>query len=112
VIAHKLRARRADPKTEGVPATHDIPKLWAEAGLPGLPREDRYRLLICKSVLLWSGRYQTPKSPKAWEAENKAFDALEDPPAKPGKVIFREPITIGWPEFDRLYQIAQAAIAG
>jgi hypothetical protein len=85
--------------------------LWRDAGLQALSREDRYRLLVFKSVLVWSGRYPTPKSPKAWEAENNAFDALEDPPVEPGKFIFRKPITIGWSEFDRLYQIARAAIA-
>jgi hypothetical protein len=112
VMADKLRARRADPKTEGVPTTHDIPKLWLDAGFPALPREGRYRLAICKSVLVWSGRYPTPKSAKTWKEKNDAFDALEDPPVEPGKIIFRKPITIGWPEFDRLYQIARKAIAG
>jgi len=112
VIAHKLQASRADAQTEGVPATHDIPKLWLDAGLPALPHEGRYRLLAFKSVLMWSGRYPTPKSPKAWEAENDAFDAPEAPPVAPGKFIFRKPVTTGWSEFDRLYQIARAAIAG
>ena len=106
VIARKLQWRGADPKTEGVPATHDIPKLWLDAGLPKLAREDRYRLLIFKSRLIWSGKYPAPKSPKEWVAENNAFDALEGSPAEPDKFIFRKPITIGWPEFDRLFQIA------
>jgi hypothetical protein len=109
VIARKLQWGGADPKTDGVPATHDVPKLWLDAGLPELSREDRYRLFIFKSVLMWSGRYPTPKSPKVWEAENNAFDELEDPPAEAGKFIFRQSITIGWLEFDRLFQIAHAA---
>ena len=109
VIARKLQWEGADPKNEGVPATHNIPKLWLDAGLPKLAREDRYRLLIFKSLLIWSGKYPTPKSSKEWVAENTAFDALEDPLLVPGKFIFRKPITIGWPEFDRIFQIARTA---
>ena len=108
VIAHKLQTRGADPATESVPATHDIPKLWLDAGLPDLPRQDLYRLHLAKSILMWSGRYATPRTAKAWEEENKAFDALEDPVPEPGKIVFRKPITMSWAEFDRLYQIAQS----
>jgi hypothetical protein len=56
---------------------------------------------------MWSGRYATPRTVKAWKDESKAFDALEDPPPEPGKLVCRTPITLGWTEFDRLYQIAQ-----
>ena len=110
VIARKLEARGADPATECVPATHDLPKLWTDAGLPELPREDKYRLLRVKQVLLWSGRYGTPLTAEAWKNENKAFDALEDPPPEPvnsnqpREFIFRKPITIGWSDFDRLFK--------
>jgi len=106
VIANRLIAARANPVQAGVPATHDIPTLWVEAGLPALGREDQYRLLLFKSKLTWSGRYPTPRTVKAWEDESREFDKLEDPPAEPGKIAFRKPITTGWREFDRLYQIA------
>src|ERR1700683_2072006 len=43
VIARNYKARGADPATEPVPATHDLPELWRTAGLPELPREDKYR---------------------------------------------------------------------
>lgn len=33
VIANRLQARAADPETEGVPTTHDLPKLWKQAGV-------------------------------------------------------------------------------
>lgn len=106
VIANTLQAKVADPATEGVPATHDIPKLWKQANLPDLSREDRYRLQVVKSVLMWSGRYATPRTVKAWEEENRAFDALEEPPPSADKFVFRTPVTFGWTEFDRLYQVA------
>ena len=116
VIARKLQARGANPATECVPATHDLPKLWIDAGLPELPREDKYRLLLVKSVLMWSGRYGTPRTAEAWKKEQKAFDALEDPQPEPAnsnqprKFIDRIPITFGWSDFDRLYQIAHAEL--
>jgi hypothetical protein len=110
VIASKLRAKGADPATEGVPATHDLPKLWQEAGLPALSGDDLYRLHLAKSVLMWAGRYATPRSVKAWEQENKEFDALEDPPRYEKKFVFRTPITLGWEDFDRLYQVAFQAL--
>ena len=101
VIARKLQVRGANPATECVPATHDLPKLWTDAGLPELPREDKYRLLLVKQVLMWSGRYGTPLTAKQWKNENKALDALEDPPPEPvnsnqpRKLIAKRPITIG-----------------
>jgi hypothetical protein len=108
VIAHNLQARGADPPIEGVPATHNIPKLWKDARLPDLPREDLYRLHLAKSILMWSGRYATPRTVRAWEDENKDFDALEEPASESGKVVFRKPIIMGWAEFDHLYQIAKS----
>lgn len=110
VIASKLRARAADPATESVPATHDLPKLWQEADLPALSGDDLYRLHLVKSVLMWAGRYATPRTVKAWEQENKEFDALAYSPHDEKKYVFRTPITLGWEDFDRLYQIAFQAI--
>ena len=109
VIANALEARAADPATEGVPATHDLPKLWKQANLPKLSREDRYRLQLVKSVLIWSGRYATPRTVKAWEEENKDFEALEEPPSA-SKFVFRTPVSFGWAEFDRLYQVADGVL--
>ena len=78
--------------------------LWAQAGLPKLGREDRYRLLFFKSILMWSGRYATPRTAEAWERENEAFLALE--PSTHKRRLLKRPIPFGWPEFDRLYRIA------
>jgi len=105
VIAKRLELRRASP-TERVPATHDIPNLWKEAKLPDLGPADRYRLLLVKSTLLWSGRYATPRTVKAWAEENAKFQTFVPPPL-PGKTVnFWQPPNFGWSDFDRLYQIA------
>jgi HEPN domain-containing protein len=58
VIAEQFKLRDA---SERVPATHDIRRLWQEAGLPQLNREDEHLLLSFKSILNWSGRYATPR---------------------------------------------------
>jgi hypothetical protein len=110
VIAKKMRNRGADPATEGVPATHDLPKLWNDAGLPALQREDRYLLQLAKQTLMWSGRYPTPRTVKAWEEETKSFAALEDTPPEPGRFVTEKPVALDWREFDRLYQIAYRAL--
>lgn len=106
VIAQNLQDSGVDTATVGVPATHDVPKLWNEASLPVVSNEDMHRLQLAKSTLMWAGRYATPRSGKAWDEEIKAFRDLETPPSDASKIIFRKPITIGWSEFDRLYQIA------
>jgi hypothetical protein len=106
VIAKKLRSCGADPATQGIPATHDLPKLWNDAGLPPVSGEDLYRLHLAKSRLVWQGRYPAPRTVKAWEEEAKEFLALQDPPLDGQRFQFRTPISIGWDDFDRLYQIA------
>ena len=110
VIAKNLRTRAADPATEGVPPTHDLPKLWRKASLPALSGDDAFRLQLVKSVLLWAGRYPTPRNVKAWEDESREFDALESPSRDKARFQFRTPITIGWEDFDRLYQIARQRV--
>jgi hypothetical protein len=110
VIARQLRERHADPATEGVPHTHNLPRLWRDAGLPTLPSEDQYRLELATSVLNWSGRYATPTTVKAWEGENKRLKELEDRLHDGERFAFHRPITITWADFDRLYQIAHSHI--
>ena len=110
VIVKRRQDRSADPTTEGIPATHDLPKLWLEASLPKLSPDDLFRLQLAKSVLLWAGRYPAPKSVKAWEYETREFDELVAPPRINSKPVFRTPISIGWEDFDRLYQLANKAL--
>jgi hypothetical protein len=99
----------ADRAKESVPPTHDLPALWAEAGLPALSRDDQRRLLIATSVLYWAGRYGTPRTAAVWQKENAAFDALSQP-AGPSGLVITEPTKFGGSEFDSLYQVASAAV--
>ncbi|MBV8397790.1 MAG: hypothetical protein JOZ17_03495 [Acetobacteraceae bacterium] len=104
VIVQDMENRGDDT---GLPENHDVPSLWDRAGLPELPREDKYRLLQLKSVLIWSGRYPTPRRKQTWDAEKKEVDALLGPPCIPGTLIFRKPIHCDWDDFDRLYSLAE-----
>ena len=99
-----MTAHGADPLIVGVPATHDLPVLWKEAALPILEREDHLRLLLFKSVLVWAGRYTTPRSEKAWGEELKAKEPFLN--RRPGNSRIIKRTSIGWEEFDRLYKIA------
>ena len=58
---------------------------------------------------MWSGRYATPRTAKAWAEENRAFDAL-DPTQRNGRLVIKKPISFGWTEFDQLYGIAEARL--
>jgi hypothetical protein len=104
VIAQRMTARGADPSIEGVPAKHDLPVLWKVAALPVLEREDHLRLLLFKSVLLWAGRYATPRSEKAWDEELKAKEPFRNRLPGDGRIMKRT--SVGWEDFDRLYKIA------
>ncbi|MGI4748204.1 MAG: hypothetical protein ACRYFY_19485 [Janthinobacterium lividum] len=109
-IARQLELQGGTP-AERVPATHDIPKLWEQAQLPALDKADRYRLLLVRQTLMWSGRYGTPRSVKAWVKENEELRDFA-PPVPSGKtVVFWQPPGFGWDEFDRLYQLARERLA-
>ena len=108
VIARTLELQNADPATIGVRPTHDLPALWNdEAKLPSVSREDQYRLLRFKTILIWAGKYPTPKTEKAWEEERDVFKQLEGPPERHGKPVFRKAISCNAENFDRLYKIAE-----
>ena len=106
VIARRMTARGADPASEGVPTTHDLPALWKEAALPVLEREDQLRLLRFKSVLVWAGRYATPRSEKAWDEERREQRPFENPAPQGSKLRARKTTSLGWEHFDRLYRLA------
>ncbi|MEO8381289.1 MAG: hypothetical protein ABI779_16645 [Acidobacteriota bacterium] len=110
VIARRMQKRGADPAKEGVPATHDVPQLWKTAGLPALDEIDTYRLHLVKQTLVWSGRYATPRTPKAWEQENRELAAVEPRVEPTGRFRARTPIGFSWDDFDRLYQIADTEL--
>jgi len=110
VIARTLELQNADPAHIGVPLTHNLPDLWKKAGLPSVSPEDQYRLHRFKSILIWAGKYPTPRTEKAWEEERDEFKQLEGPPERHGKPVIRKPISCKPEDFERLYKIAETRL--
>jgi hypothetical protein len=103
VIAQKIELRIAPSNVRRVSAVHNLPRLWAEAGLPTLSNEDLRRLLIVKSLLSWSGRYAAPKTDDQFYQEKTDYEALGPPEPLYSKMW-------DWENFDRLYQIANGEL--
>jgi hypothetical protein len=100
VIARKIELGCAPPCVVRVQPVHDLPRLWTDAGLPSLSRQDQRRLLLVKSLLTWSGRYAAPRIDDQFYQE-EAADAALRPPG-----LLRTNVSWEWEDFDRLYQLA------
>lgn len=105
VIARKITDGILGP--EKLQLSHNIPELWKTAEICNLSKEDRIVLLRAKEILMWSGRYATPKTAEVWIQESQEFDNIK------GKISYTErEFTFelakywDWPDFDRLYQMA------
>lgn len=111
VIAQNIALEYSDQVQPKIPTTHDLPSLWGQAHLPGLKNEDQYRLLLCKTVLIWSGRYPTPKSDNVWRQEEDSFKKLLDNIEQKEKTLFRKTISFRFEDFDKLFQMANARLS-
>jgi hypothetical protein len=100
VIAQKIELGCAPSGVVRVRPVHDLPRLWTDAGLPSLSREDQRRLLLVKWLLNWSGRYAAPKTDDQFYQEEAADDALRPPG------LLKRNVSWDWEDFDRLYQLA------
>lgn len=87
------------------PATHDVYKLWSQACLPALSDDDYYRLVRMTQILYWSGRYAAPKSDKLMEKSNDLLRKYKKASSS-GKLKIVEHTSLGWEEFEAIYQIA------
>jgi len=105
VIAQKLELGVAPKYVEKVRPSHDVPRLWADAGLPKIQNKDRRILHLVKRILYWSGRYAAPKDDDQYEKEREEERALK-PAAAPGVLAFERPLVLDWETFDRIYGIA------
>jgi hypothetical protein len=107
VIAKKIELGIARKHIVKVRPTHDVPKLWDEAGLPQPSSDDQRRLLHAKRILSWSGRYAAPRTDEQYYKEVEDEDALA--PQGRGGRLDRIPV-LDWENFDRLYRIAIAEL--
>ena len=88
--------------TTGMPKHHRLPELWSNAKLPNLLDPDKLRLRAFQEVLEWSGRYPTPKKEEIWDRDIQETM----PPAMGTSILIRNSVSLGWEDFDRLYQIS------
>lgn len=106
VIAQRIELGIAMEHVRRVRLTHNLPSLWADAELPTLPDDDQHRLLIAKSILIWSGRYAAPKEDQVYEQEKLDEQGLEDIVSDNGQFKIIRPRSFSWKDMDRIYQVA------
>jgi hypothetical protein len=107
-IAQRTESGVSSPEVQRVRETHDVMTLWRDAGLPALENRDQRLLLEVKTTLIWSGRYAAPRDDDKYQDDLDLDDKLRGGPAR-GKLS--RILTLGWDDFDRLYQIALAEFA-
>jgi hypothetical protein len=91
------------PKGMRIRATHDVPALWRDAGLPQFSNEDQRILVRAKWLLQWRSRYAAPNSDKQIMQEQSDHGELG--PGILGGLLADKP-RIDWDNFERLHQLA------
>lgn len=104
VIAQKLELGVAAVGVTTIRMTHDVLRLWEDAGLTTLSREDQALLLSAKRILIWSGRYAAPKTDADIFREEAAYDKLF--PRTNGELFRVRKDYFDWNGFDRIYGMA------
>lgn len=110
VIAQRIELGIAMEHVRRVRPTHDLPSLWADAELPTLPVDDQHRLLIARSILIWSGRYAAPREDQVYEQEKVDEQGLEDTVSDNGQFKIIRPRSISWEDMDRIFQVASSTL--
>jgi hypothetical protein len=105
VIAQRLEIGEDLGGMTRVPVSHNVPRLWTDASLPSLSREDYGRLVKARVFLMWAGRYPAPNRDEDGERDDAelwehAYDRLPD------NSLFRRPHSFSWGDVDRIYSVA------
>jgi hypothetical protein len=105
VIAQRLEVGEVLTGITMVPASHNVPKLWADAKLPELPRDDKGRLIKARINLMWAARYPAPLKDADGERDHAELweHTYDQDPTSP---LFRTPHTFVWDDVDRIYSVA------
>ncbi len=107
VIARKIEMGTAPKHVVRVRPTHDVTRLWNEAELPKLGREDQRLLLRVKSLLSWSSRYAAPYNDKQSEEKWEEDERLRPQNKEPFRIeSIASTLSLTWENFDKLYKIA------
>jgi hypothetical protein len=70
VIAQRLEIGEDLGGMTRVPVSHNVPRLWTDASLPSLSREDYGRLVKARVFLMWAGRYPAPNRDEDGERDD------------------------------------------
>jgi hypothetical protein len=105
VIAQRLEAGEDLGAVTRVPASHNVPHLWATARLPSLPPDDYGRLVHARVYLMWAGRYPAPLRDEDGERDiadlwDHANERVSD------STLFRKPHSFNYEDIDRIFSVA------
>ena len=106
VIAQRLEVNLADPRVTKVPGHHEMPQLWRDVSLPGLPPADYGRLVIAKVILRWAGCYPAPMRDEEGLKHDSEIWRHAMLPVGNLKIDIRKRISFEWDDVARIYGIA------
>jgi hypothetical protein len=100
VIAQRLEAGQDLGAVTRVPASHNVPQLWATARLPSLPPDDYGRSVHARVYLMWAGRYRAPLRDE--DGERDIADLWEHANERVSdSTLFRRPYSFNYENIDR-----------
>jgi hypothetical protein len=105
-IAQRIEAGISAKFVTQVRATHDVLSLWGDAGLPKPSKRDSLLLLLVRRTLLWSGRHAAPRDDVNHEKDLAQEAAIKGPRGKLSILNAQKPLSLGWDDFERLYDVA------
>lgn len=105
-IAWQIEDGSAASHLVSMPMSHDLPRLWRDARLPPLSRNDARWLLDMKWALLWSSRYPAPKDGAARQRQQVDLLTFERSAQKP-KPLIGKMESFGWNDLNRIYSFVE-----
>lgn len=108
VTAQRLEVGISKLQNARPSVTHDLLRLWDEAEIGPLSREEHQTLFYGRQILEWAGRYPAPKRDDYFDKQADEEESLRD--YVPGLSIkIFTPFGISWENFDALYLRARSA---
>lgn len=106
VITQRLEVGEDLGMITKVPASHNVPQLWADAKLPTLPPDDYGRLVRARVYLMWAGRYPAPNKDEhgyrddadLWEHAYERMSNFQ---------LLRKPHSFNYDDIDRIFGVAR-----
>jgi len=113
VIAEKIQTRNCLSGLSAVPMTHDVVRLWKQAGLPDLSNADWRQLHHVKRLLYWAARYAAPSNDERYGKEEKeiaVYPVESEGRSLADRIRSGDVPVLDWQTFDRFYEMAMNEI--